>query len=85
MQKYFKQFESLTAHITNDGRSISEEGTCRNPRGKEKPRTTNEKMERHTGLNRASAYRKRRRRRRGGRRRRRRTYSDNVVRIRDNR
>jgi hypothetical protein len=44
------------AHIMNDGRSISEEGIWRNPRGEEKPRTTNEKMDRHTGVNRSSAY-----------------------------
>jgi hypothetical protein len=35
-------------------------------------RTTNEKMERHTGVNRSSAYKKKRRRRRSRRRRRRR-------------
>jgi hypothetical protein len=46
------------ARIMHDGRSIGEEGTWRNPRGEEKPRTANEKMERHTGVNRSSAYKK---------------------------
>jgi hypothetical protein len=51
------------AHFTDGGRSMSEEGTWRNSRGEEKARTTNEKMERHTGVNRSSAYKKRRNRR----------------------
>jgi hypothetical protein len=46
------------AHITTDGRSINEEGTRQNPHGEEKPRKTNEKMDRHTGVNRSSAYKK---------------------------
>jgi hypothetical protein len=50
------------SHITNDGRSISEDGTWRNPCGEEKRRTTNEKMKRHVGVNRSSTYKKRRRR-----------------------
>ena len=48
-------------YIENGRRSTSKESTRRNPCGKEKPRSTVEKMERHTGLNKPPAYMKRRR------------------------
>ena len=51
-------------HIENGRRSTSKESTRRNPCRKEKPRSTVEKMERRTGLNKPPAYMKRRRRRR---------------------
>ena len=50
-------------HIENGRRSTSKESTRRNPCRKEKPRSTVEKMERRTGLNKPPAYMKRRRRR----------------------
>ena len=56
-------------YIENGRRSTSKESTRRNPYGKEKPRSTVEKMERRTGLNKPPAYMKRRRRRRRRRRR----------------
>jgi len=48
--------------IENGRRSTSKESTRRNPCRKEKPRSTVEKMERGTGLNKPPAYMKRRRR-----------------------
>ena len=56
-------------YIENGRRSTSKEITRRNPCRKEKPRSTVEKMERRTGLNKPPAYMKRRRRRRRRRRR----------------
>jgi len=50
-------------NIYNGRQSTSKESTWRNPCRKEKPRSTVEKMERRTGLNKPSAYMKRRRRR----------------------
>ena len=49
-------------YIENGRRSTSKENTRRNPCRKEKPRSTVEKMERRTGLNKPPAYMKRRRR-----------------------
>ena len=51
------------AHIENGTRSTSKKSTWRNPWREEKPRSTDEKMERRTGINRPPAYKKRRRRR----------------------
>ena len=56
-------------HFENGRRSTSKESTRRNPCRKEKPRSTVEKMERRTGLNKPPAYMKRKRRRRRRRRR----------------
>ena len=47
--------------IENGRRSTSKESTRRNPWREEKPRSTDEKMERRTGINKPSAYMKRRR------------------------
>ena len=49
-------------YIENGRRSTSKESTRWNPCRKEKPRSTVEKMERRTGLNKPPAYMKRRRR-----------------------
>ena len=48
-------------HIDDGRRPTSKESTWRNPWREEKPRSTEEKMERRTGINRPSAYKKRRR------------------------
>ena len=48
-------------HIEDGRQPTSKESTWRNPWREEKPRSTNEKMERRTGINRPSAYKKRRR------------------------
>ena len=50
-------------YIENDRRSTSKESARRNPCRKERPRSTVEKMERRTGLNKPPAYMKRRKRR----------------------
>ena len=47
------------AHITNGVRSLSKEGTWRNPCWEEKPRSASEKMQRRTGVNRSPAYKRR--------------------------
>ena len=47
-------------HIEKGGRSTTKESTRGNPWKKEKPRSTVEKMERLTGLNKLPAYMKRR-------------------------
>ena len=51
-------------YIESGRRSTSKESTRRNPCRKEKPRSTVEKMDRRTGLNKPPAYIKRRRKRR---------------------
>ena len=48
--------------IENGRRSTGKESTRRNPCRKEKPRSTVEKMERRTGLNKPPSYMKGRRR-----------------------
>ena len=48
--------------IENGRRSTRKESRRRNPWREEKPRSTDEKMERRTGINKPSAYMKRRRR-----------------------
>ena len=49
------------AHIENGRRSTSKKSSWRNPWREETPRSTDEKMETRTGINRPPAYKKRRR------------------------